>query len=391
VVIGGDDSLRANVEFNNKGRIKHILVPSTLETRLTEIVSLAGSQGPTKVTNTTLFGWRHLDGCYRAGDWIQLRPPQTSVVDHTLHSSVLAFGIDDGRPHPFVLEVGYVSAPGLPFFDGHRRMTAVNEARLLTSAFLELPVFQSMSAFAYVLTPQLETALASCTAPQLENPSEHGFSDVSHLPSLEATDEELYFKRLGVGVSTFEVPDMVALRARWQELMSDDRMRFLRASANLWDSSNPANAAGNRLVSAISAIEALLPEGEKCGHCKSHTGIATRFKDFVRRFVPSSEEVLKIYDALYPARSSVAHGRWHQSVDQPMFALSTRDLRTEVLAAWAAVKNGRCQLAQSRRQFHRVVVKPSLPFRKATSAPRNRLRIGLAGDSRSVAHARPHN
>lgn len=345
IVIDGGDGRQASIRFNSKGKIKEILIPAALKHRLAGIIECAGGKSARKVISTTLLGYRPLDKYYRVDDWVQLRPVETVVLDHTMLPALPVSVIPNGRPHAFVLEVAYTSTPELPMFEAHRGMVALNEAKLLVSAFLEFSIHQNVLPYAWVSTPESKTALARCTTPHLENPPDKEFSDVDGLRSLSVTDEATYFKRLGVGVSTFEVPDMAVLRAKYDALSADDRACFLRACANLWDSGDngslDASRDGKRLVSSISAIEALLPEGDKCSACGAHIGITKRFKAFVHRFVPTNHEgVLKIYDALYPSRSRIAHGSWHDIVDQPMFGLMMRDGFTERLAAWNAAKIG---------------------------------------------------
>jgi hypothetical protein len=329
----------AAIELNKGGKIKRVGIATKLKSRFKEIVGLAAAQNPAKVTSTTLFGYRPLEKYYRVDDWIQLRPADTKVHDQTLTQASLSL-LDDGRPHPFVLETIYASAPTLPFLEAHRQLIALQEAKWLASAFLELPVFQPSAAFAFILTPQYETALATCTAPYLQSPSIDAFSDVSALQALNPTDRAGYFRRLGIGTNEFCVPDMHELKLEFNQLETEDRARFLRACANLWDSANPAQSVGWRIVAAISAIESLLPDCDKCGACGSHVGITKSFKAFVRRFVPACEDVLQIYEALYPLRSKIAHGAWHPDVDQPMFGLHARNPRLDKHASWGAAKAG---------------------------------------------------
>ena len=347
IFIDGGDGRQASIRFNSKGKIKEILVPGALKQELAKVIECAGRASTKKIISTTLLGYHPLDKYYRVDDWVQLRPVETAVFDQTMRPALP--GVPNGQPHPFVLEVAYTATPELPMFEAHRSMVALNEAKMLVSAFLELPVHQNVSAYAWALMPKSKVALVRCTTPHLENPSDKEFSNVIGLQPLSVTNTEAYFRRLGVGVSTFEVPDMAILRAEYDALDGDDRGRFLRACANLWDSGHAASHDGQRLVSSISAIEALLPEGDKCSTCRSHIGIAKLFRGFVRRFVPTgSEAVLRVYDALYGSRSLIAHGSWHDIVDNPMFGLMVRDVHTERLAAWNAAKAGAIGWLQAR-------------------------------------------
>jgi hypothetical protein len=341
IVIDGGEGRQAFIRFNSKGKIKEIIIPAFLAARLDDFLKYAACKSVNKFTLTTLIGYRSLSKYYRVDDWIQIRPTDTFVDDQIFPKMTFYPDIADDRPHPFVLEVMYKSTPELPMFEAHRNITALNEAKLLVSAFLELPVHQYVPAFAWALTPDFKSALVRCTMPNLENHPGNEFSDVSRLAALPTTDDATYFRRLGIGVAEFEVPDMASLRAKYEALSLDDKARFLRACANLWDSGDVASSDGKRLVSSISAIESLLPNGEKCPTCRAHIGISKRFKAFVRRFVPtSSQTVLKIYEALYASRSLIAHGSWHDMVDKPMFGLTKRDGFLERLAAWNAAKVG---------------------------------------------------
>lgn len=347
IVIDGGDCRQACIRFNSKGKIKKILVPAASKRKLDEIIEYARRASTKKVISTTLLGCRPLNKYYRVDDWVQIRPVETVVFDETLLPALP--GVPSDQPHPFVLEVAYAATSELPMFEAHRSMVVLNEAKMLVSAFLELPVHQNVPAYAWALMPENKVTLVRCTTPHLENPSDKAFSDVGGLEPLSVTDAEAYFRRLGVDVSTFEVPDMAMLRAAYDALDGDDRARFLRACANLWDSGDIALHDGKRLVSSISAIEALLPEGERCPTCRSYIGIAKRFREFVRRFVPTdSDAVLRIYDALYGSRSLIAHGSWHDIVDDPMFGLMGRDAYTERLAAWNAAKAGSIGWLQAR-------------------------------------------
>ena len=90
-----------------------------------------------------------------------------------------------------------------------------------------------------------------------------------------------------------------------------------------------------------SVLRGLLPEGETCSTCRAHIGIAKRFRAFLHRFVPTDHQsVLTVYESLYSSRSLVAHGSWHDIVDNQMFGLTVRDPFVERLAAWAAAKIG---------------------------------------------------
>ena len=329
----------ATIELNGKGRIKRVRIPLKLKGRFIEIMRAAVQETALAITSTTLTGYRPLEKYYRVDGWVQLRPTDTIVIDQTLIPRLEGQHIH-GIPHSFVLEAAYASAPSLPLLDSRRRTAALAQARLLVSAFLDLRVFQPRTAFAHVRAPMGGLALAQFEAPYLKSPPVVSFSDISAFQELQPINHAEYFGRLGIGRKEFEVPDMRFLKSKFDALVREDRSRFLRSCAFLWDGASPELGDGARIGSMVSAIEALLPSGERCVKCKSHSGISDTFKLFVRKFVPSMESTRPIYEKLYASRSLIAHGAFHPEVDELMFGLGIVDVDLTDLASWGAAKAG---------------------------------------------------
>jgi hypothetical protein len=336
-VIQHNGTVRANISLNKKGDIKEVLIAASDEQHFEVVEKDNAVEHPPKVIGTTLFTTRPVTGYARVENWAQIRATDSEVEDLTLLGQWPNVPVPDGRPFPFSLEVCY-SPSSLALLDAQRRNRAMNEAILLMTAFLALPVFRPREAFAYTMINQ-KLSLVECRAPTLVNLNENKFSDVSSLQGLKAIEHEVYFAQLGIGHSEFRVPNLSSLRAAFCKLSSVDQKKFLRACANLSDIASPSMSESSRIVAGVIAIEALLDDGERCERCNSHVGISKSFKNFVTKFVAPATRIIELYDALYPSRSRLAHGAWRLDVDESIFGLA-QDVGLTKLVAWSAAKRG---------------------------------------------------
>jgi hypothetical protein len=173
----------------------------------------------------------------------------------------------------------------------------------------------------------------------LEDAPTDQFSDVAGIPELVPIDNVAYFLQLGLGQPDFRVPDLFALRTKYESLGVGDRKRFLRACASLTDASNPDLGRSQRVVALVSALEPLLEEPPQCETCKNHVGIAAEFRRFLDVYVQPCADVREVYESVYAARSKLVHGGWHYDVDEPVFGVpGSADVT--LTAAWAAAKRG---------------------------------------------------
>lgn len=332
----GHGTATVKIALNAKSAIKSVMAPSQLVETLEKALADAQVQHPPRNSCTTLFSSKPIIGYARVDGWIQIRP--TDSTEEDLRPEIAKLGGATSRDYPVSLEVLSNTSP-LDFLGAHRWMSAINEARWLLAAFLDSRVYSPRGSYAYV-TIDGKPSLAVCAAPILASAPEASFSDTENLTEILPVASTAYFKELGFLKNELRVPNLTALRDRYLRLEQADRQKFLRASATLFESSNPSYASSTRIVAAVTAIEALLDDGEKCKLCKSHTGLSKAFKSFVERFVSPPQDVLDLYEELYSTRSVIAHGKWFADFDEPMFGLSYRDVFRTELVAWAAVKRG---------------------------------------------------
>lgn len=331
------DELVCTAKFSREGRLLSLSVPSSLWPAAKATIAEDMQTNVIRVARSALFTHRPLEAAYTVPDWLQIRPVATALQDRT-RIGALTKQIPSGVPFPFVFEVLYRWS-SLPFLEGHRRITAVQHAKWLLASFIDVPVFELPSAYAWAFI-DTAYALVECGVPTgLDDAPDTTFSDVSAYPSLVPVPTEEYINALGIRSSHLRVPDLHSLYGKFTALEDSRRLRFLRCGASIFASNSPTIRRPQRLVSLVSAIEPLLEVGTRCPAYNSTTGIAASFRAFLDTYVQPPPPIRRLYEAVYSSRSKMVHGGWNPDVDEPFFSLFSLD-PTDGLAAWAAARQG---------------------------------------------------
>jgi hypothetical protein len=129
-------------------------------------------------------------------------------------------------------------------------------------------------------------------------------------------------------IDTFFVPDNLDdLIAAFLKLGNDNRRRFLRSAVavyiaqGLWEVS-----VSSFLLACVQAVETLVerPSGRRCPTCNKDTGPGPTklFREFVEQHCLSGSVDKKAADALYRARSALAHGSYLFQIDESPWSIN---------------------------------------------------------------------
>jgi hypothetical protein len=332
----GEDAI-AKVRFNTRLVLSSIAMPVHVWKVCQPRIEADAKLEQTRIARSVLFSYRVPSGFARVRNWLQLRPVACPLEDRTAFGA-LTSSVAVAVPRPFVIEVVYRYSD-LPFLETYRCLRAVQEARWLLSAFIDVPVFGLNSPYSWAFW-QGSYQLVQCgVGTGLEDTSEVEFSDVQALPELTAVANSQYFSELGVATQEFRVPDLNVLHAEYIALSRKNRVRFLRSCASLAAASDPALGGSQRVVALVSAIEPLLGKAKRCDTCGGVTGITRQFRNFLDEYLNPPSAVRDLYEGVYAARSKLVHGGWNFDVDEAFLGLRPQaDLVT--LAAWDAAKRG---------------------------------------------------
>lgn len=336
-LISGKDII-GKVQLNKRFRLSSIAMPDKVWKEIQPSIEADATLDQTRIARFVLFSYRAPTGFARVPGWLQLRPVACPLGDIT-PVKALTFSMAAVKvPRPFAVEVVYRYS-GLLFLEAYRRLRAVQEAKWLLSAFIDVPVFDLNNPYSWAfLNGEYHLVLCGMET-GLENASEFEFSEIGNLSELTPVANSQYFSELGVATTEFRVPELHLLRAKYLELSHEERLLFLRSCASLAASYYPTLGASQILVALVSAIEPLLGEAKRCEKCGSLVGITEQFRKFLDQYVQPSPEVRDLYEKVYEARSKILHGGWNFELDE--FFLGSRPLGDDVLlAAWDATKRG---------------------------------------------------
>lgn len=332
----GEDVI-AKVRFNDRLVLSSIATPVKVWKACQPRIEADAKLEQTRIARSVLFSYRAPSGFARVPSWLQLRPVACPLEDRTAFGA-LTSSVAGAVPRPFAIEVVYRYS-NLPFLEGYRRLRAMQEAKWLLSAFIDVPVFGLSSPYSWAFW-QGSYQLVQCgMGTGLDDTSEVEFSDVKALPELIAVANSQYFSELGVATQEFRVPELNVLRAKYMALSRKNRVRFLRSCASLAAASDPALGASQRVVALVSAIEPLLGKAERCGTCGGVTGITRQFRKFLDEYVQPPSAVRDLYEGVYAARSKLVHGGWNFDVDEAILGLRVHGDMIP-LVAWGAAKRG---------------------------------------------------
>jgi len=137
----------ATVKFNKHHTLSSITMPENIWKTCQPHIEADAQCEQTRIARSVLFSYRALDGFVRIPNWLQLRPVACPLEDRTGFGA-LTLGMASGVPRPFALEVVYRYSD-LIFLNSYRTLRAVQEAKWLLSAFIDLPVFGLTSAYSW--------------------------------------------------------------------------------------------------------------------------------------------------------------------------------------------------------------------------------------------------
>jgi hypothetical protein len=332
----GEDVI-AKVRFNKHLVLSSIAMPVNVWKACHPLIEADAKIEQTRIARSVLFSYRAPSGFARVPGWLQLRPVTCPLEDRTAFGA-LTSSVAAAVPRPFVIELVYRYSD-LPFLRGYRSLRAVQEAKWLLSAFIDVPVFGLGNPYSWAFWNGSYQLVQCGMATGLEDTSEVEFSDVQALPELIAVANSQYFSELGVATQEFRVPKLNVLHAKYMALSPENRVRFLRSCASLAAASDPTLGASQRVVALVSAIEPLLGEAERCGTCGGMTGITRQFRKFLDEYVQPPSAVRYLYEAVYDARSKLVHGGWNFDVDEAILGLRLQS-DTVPLVAYVVAKRG---------------------------------------------------
>lgn len=334
-LISGEDVI-GEVRFNGRLVLSSIDMPVHAWKACRPRIEADAKLKQTRIARSVLFSYRAPSGFARIPRWLQLRPVACPLEDRTAFRAFTS-SVTEDVPRPFAIEVVYRYSD-LPFLEGYHRLRAVQEAKWLLSAFIDVPVFDLNSPYSWAFWEGSYQLVECGMATGLEATSEIEFSDVKTLSELIAVTNSQYFSELGVVTQEFRVPELNVLYAKYIALSHVDRMRFLRSCAALAAASDPVLGASQRVVALVSAIEPLFDKAERCDTCGGVTGLTRRFRQFLNEYVQPSSAVRELYEGVYAVRSKLVHGGWNFVVDEPLFGLQPQG--DMLLVAWATAKRG---------------------------------------------------
>jgi len=332
----GEDVI-AKVRFNDRLVLSSIAMPVHVWKACQPRIEAGAKLEQTRIARSVLFSYRAPSGFARIPGWLQLLPVACPLEDRTAFGA-LTSSVTASVPRPFAIEVVYRYSD-LPFLEGYRRLRAVQEAKWLLSAFIDVPVFGINSPYSWAFWKGSYQLVQCGMATGLEDTSEVEFSDVQTLSELIAVANSQYFSELGVATQEFRVPDLNVLHAKYMALSRKNRMCFLRSCASLAAASDPTLGASQRVVALVSAIEPLLGKAERCGTCGGMLGITRQFRKFLDEYVQPPSAVRDLYEGVYAARSKLVHGGWNFDVDEAFLGLRPQ-ADVVPLVAWGAAKRG---------------------------------------------------
>ncbi|MGQ0569262.1 MAG: hypothetical protein ACT4P5_06985 [Armatimonadota bacterium] len=289
------------------------------------------------MARTALLTYREVKGFVRVPNWLQIRPVICDLKDSTSFGALTTRGTA-GVPLPFAVEVMFRHSE-LALLEGHRRISAVQEAIWLLTAFVDIPVFGISNLYSWAFLGGAYHLVQCGMGLGLEEVSDKAFSDVSGLPPLQTVERQRYFSELGIPTSDFRVPDLVDLWKRYTDLARDKKLRFLRACASLSSAAQPGITDSQKVVALVTAIEPLLSPGERCESSRAQVGINRQFRKFLDEYVSPPSEIRDLYEGVYAARSKIVHGGWRFEVDEPFLGIQVQGDWLP-LAAWSAAKRG---------------------------------------------------
>jgi hypothetical protein len=335
--LGFGDNRVAEVRFNSALALSSIVMSSKRWSAVRPIIESDAQSHATRVARTALLSYREVKGFARVPNWLQIRPVICELKDSTSFGA-LTTRAAASVPLPFAVEVMFRHSE-LPLLEGHRRIWAIQEARWLLAAFVDIPVFGLNSPYCWALLEGAYHLVQCGTGLGLEEVSDQVFSDIGGLPALEIVERRRYFSELGIPTSDFRIPDLAPLWKKYTELGRDKKRRFLRACASLSSAAQPGITDSQKVVALVTAIEPLLSPAERCESCGAQTGITRQFRKFLDEHVAPPPEIRDLYEGVYAARSKIVHGDRRFEVDEPFLGIQVQGDFLP-LAAWGAAKGG---------------------------------------------------
>jgi len=330
-----NSSTFARISWNAKGRVKSVLLCRSDLPQLSALIAHVKVPVRKKVLRTVLYTSREISGYVTVPGWIQIRPIEEVIADKTPTSYVQR----NPRFYAFGLEVEYQGSR-VRLIDSHRSQVAIETARALVAAFLNVPVFSPTSGWAHALVDG-QVALVQLTSPAFHFNDDTTFSDVAGLDPCAHIGLDAYYNDVPRPKAKLEFPDLAKLYGAYQSLGPELALRFVRASANIFDAGDPSLKPGTALTSAVTAIECLIEnDDQRCKTCDSHLGLTAAFKSFIAEHVDKTGALQATFDKLYPSRSRHVHGARHASVDEVLFTILPEDTATLQMISWIAAKRG---------------------------------------------------
>jgi hypothetical protein len=269
--------------------------------------------------------------------------------------------------HSCLLQVRYLSSPNRMINDSRvqqRTRELVNILNVLTRGAFKPST--NLVNRVWVLGPIVEgkpwTYNYGQTGYSYEgfNPTITDFADVVGLKPIDRVDEDRYYAHMGYAAGNELVLPATLERDldAFFGLDTEEARRFEMAS--IWTSKVHGAWGVSRslaFIAAVTAIEALIPkisEDRTCPECKRafNPGSGRRFRDFLKKYVPTDRETTALVADLYRTRSNLSHGDYVMHSDASAAFMShlgmkedsqLRTLNTimyRVLRGWLLDKQG---------------------------------------------------
>lgn len=333
------EEVYAEISFNRDYKLYEIKIPEKLWETYFTLIERDINLNEIRIARSVIFSYRHLKGYVLIPQWLQLRPVAYELKDKTgfgaLNLADQTYCKIEGLPIPLVIEVVYRYSD-LHFLKKYRHSRALQEARWLLSAFIDVPIFELNHPYFWALLEGTFQLVRCDIQTGLEDTSEKEFSDVKNLPELIPIPNSQYFSELGIYSKEFRIPQLKELYEKYVSFPIKTQLLFLRSCASLWEASNPLLSESHRLVALVTAIEPLLEKPKRCDKCGQVMGITRQFEKFLNKYVKPPKDIEDIFKSIYETRSEIVHGRRNLEVDR----MPLMNLQDTILSAWISAKRG---------------------------------------------------
>jgi hypothetical protein len=285
----------------------------------------------TKVWRWTMFSRRPVEGHWRYRDQFQIvpAPPEAPRAKEI------------PAEHPFIVDFVFNDSPDYEVRQ-LRYTRKASDLTLLLSLLLvpRITIPSNRVRKRWIWTPEGSEAVAMWAQEGYMIPGfQHlvdGFPNTLGASPLKEVAAETYYDRAALRTDTLTIPaELARLLDAFNELNSDDRERFLRASfwyhtaGTVWEYSQSLH-----LTSLINMIECLASRGPVRS---TPQGPSALFKSLMKKFAPGNPSGTRL-DNVYDVRGEITHGERLLSLDHSVqFGLDQQSTMDREVSGTASI------------------------------------------------------